>query len=75
MNKIIKVNTLAEQQTNKSKENIREFNKFIKNCKDEIKENKNCVCFSLEQINELKKKFNLKYVEKDGFYYVEVVEK
>ena len=73
MNKIIKVNTLSEQQNKKSKENIRGFNKFIRTCKDEIKENKTCVCFTLEQINELKKEFNLKYVEKDGFYYVEVV--
>ena len=71
----IKEDTLNQQSQNKIKEDNSDFKRFVMTCKKELKQTGWCVCFSLEQINELKKKFNLKYVEKDGFYYVEVVEK
>lgn len=68
----LKENTLASQQSDKVKEGNTDFNRFIQTCKKELKQNGYCICFSLEQIEELKKSMKVKYTLSDGIYYVEV---
>ena len=70
---LIKENTLNEQSQNNARNSDAGFKRFVMTCKKELKQTGWCVCFSMDQIEELKKDFNLKYVEKVGFYYVEVV--
>ena len=68
----IKEDTLGNQQSKKSRNENDDFNRFISNCKKELRQSGFCICFSIEHINELKKIFDLKYSLYDDIYYVEV---
>lgn len=48
------------------------YNVFISNCKKELKETNQCICFSLEQINALLNYYgsNNLYYEQVEYYYV-----
>ena len=69
---LIKEDTLNEQSQNNARNSDADFKRFVMTCKKELKLTGWCVCFNLEQVEELKKDFNLKYVESGGIYYVEV---
>ena len=48
----IKENTLGNQQSKKSRNENDDFNRFISNCKKELRQSGFCICFSIEHINE-----------------------
>lgn len=68
----LKENTLESQQSDKVKEDNSDFNRFVMTCKKELRQNGYCICFSMDQIEELKKSIKIKYTLSDGIYYVEV---
>ena len=47
---------------------------FITQCCNELKKYGNTICFYLWQVEEIQKKMQVKVVENDGYYFVEVAE-
>lgn len=69
------MNLLGDLQGKKQRPNNQDFNRFVKTCLKELEKEGKTICFTYEQIEALKIKYNgvLKWKKNESHYIVEVV--